>query len=99
MRDHLIGAAHRAAVEFQLAIPDPGQGEAPPGSDSLLKLLLWATWIAFAVCVGAVVKSGAQLAMASRGHGADGQQAMPLVLAIVGAVVTGSAAAIVTAVV
>ena len=89
--------ADQAAV-LLAAVPDPGQGEAPPGSDAILKLVGWVAWIAFAACVVGVLKAGGLLAAMGIGNRGSGDHGMALVASIAGAIVCGSAAAIVTAV-
>lgn len=79
------------------AIPNPGAAE-PPGADKLVLILQWVLYIATVACVGAVVKSGIQIALSGHGRGGGGEHGMALVLSIVGAIVCGVAAAIVTAV-
>ena len=54
------------------AVPDPGQGQQPPGSDGIVKILGWATWIAIVVCVLGVVIAGGTMAIAHRrGEGGE----------------------------
>lgn len=86
------------AAVLLAAVPNPGQGEAPPGSASILKLVGWVAWIAFAACVVGVLKAGGLLAAMGIGNRGGGDHGMALVAAIAGAIVCGSAAAIVTAV-
>ena len=63
------------------AVPNPGQGSAPPGSDKLLTILRWAAWGTFAVCVAGVLLSGGRLAIShNQGYGGGNQHAMGLVL-------------------
>ena len=54
-----------ASYAVILAVPDPGQGVAPPGSENLLEVLQWAAWIAFGVCVLGFVIAGAAMAASS----------------------------------
>ncbi len=86
------------AAALLAVVPDPGQGEAPPGSDSILKVVGWIAWIAFAACVVGVLKAGGLLAAMGIGNRGSGDHGMALVASIAGAIVCGSAAAIVTAV-
>ena len=82
---------------FIAAVPNPGQGSAPPGSDKLLTILRWAAWGTFAVCVAGVLLSGGRLAIShNQGYGGGNQHAMGLVMSLIGAVIAGSAASIVT---
>ncbi len=79
------------------AVPNPGHGSPPPGSDKLLTILQWVAWGTFAICVAGVLMNGARLAIAhNQGYGGGNQHAMGLVWALIGAVIAGSAASIVT---
>ena len=81
-----------------LAIPDPGQGVAPPGSGKLLTILQWTAWGVFALCVAGVLLSAAKLAHAhNQGYGGANQHTTNLVWTLVASVIAGSAAAIVGA--
>jgi hypothetical protein len=86
------------AAVLLAAVPDPGQGEAPPGSESLIKVIGWIAWIAFAACVVGVLKAGGLLAAMGIGNRGSSDHGLALGASIFGAIVCGSAAAIVTAV-
>jgi hypothetical protein len=80
------------------AVPNPGQGIAPPGSDKLLTILQWTAWGVFALCVAGVLISAAKLAHAhNQGYGGANQHTTNLVWTLVASVIAGSAAAIVGA--
>jgi hypothetical protein len=80
------------------AVPDPGQGVAPPGSAKLLTILQWTAWGVFALCVAGVLLSAAKLAHAhNQGYGGANQHTTNLVWTLVASVIAGSAAAIVGA--
>jgi hypothetical protein len=80
------------------AVPDPGQGVAPPGSAKLLTILQWTAWGVFALCVAGVLISAAKLAHAhNQGYGGANQHTTNLVWTLVASVIAGSAAAIVGA--
>ncbi len=84
------------AADVLAAVPDPGSGEAPPGSEGFLKILRWAAWIAFGVCVLGVIVAGALMAVAS--HRGDGQQhGSRLMWTLAGCIVIGSASGLVGA--
>lgn len=81
-------------------IPDPGTGQPPPGAPGFLLLLGFLAWLAFAACVAAVLKSGGLMGWSSAGHGGgSNQHTISLGWAVAGAIVTGSAASIITVVV
>jgi len=80
------------------AVPNPGQGLAPPGSAKLLTILQWTAWGVFALCVAGVLISAAKLAHAhNQGYGGANQHTTNLVWTLVASVIAGSAAAIVGA--
>ena len=78
----------------------PGHSEPRPRGTARLRklttLLQWGLWLATLLCVGAVVKAGVQIAMASHGRGSGGEHGMTLLMALGGAIVCGVAAAAVT---
>ena len=41
-------------VNLLAAVPNPGHGSAPPGSNKLLTILSWTAWGVFALCVAGV---------------------------------------------
>lgn len=92
-----IVAVHLAAAPNP--ITDPGT-EAPPGSGGVLTILKWFLWLAFVACVAGVAKAGGLLAWVGGGRGSAsaGEHGMGFVIALIGSIITGSAAAIVTAV-
>lgn len=98
MNIHLV---ELAITHFVASIPEDigttGAG-APPGSTGLIKVLAWGLWIAFGVCVLGIVKAGGGLALVGIGHGGGQNHGVGFVMAIVGTVIVGSAAAIATAV-
>jgi Type IV secretion system pilin len=79
-------------------VPDPGAGEAPPGSEGFLKILRWAAWIAFGVCVLGVIVAGATMAIQSR-RGEGGEHMSRLGWVLAGCIIIGSASALVGALV
>lgn len=90
---HLLSAA----VDVLAAIPNPGQGEAPPGSGGLLKILGWIAWGVFGVIVAGVLVQAGRMGLAHR-RGEGVEVTGGLVSALFAAVVAGSASAIVGAV-
>jgi hypothetical protein len=73
--------------------------QAPPGSASLLKIIGWCSWAAFAACLLGVfiivIKMGIH---AHSDRGEAGQQSGRLFWPLLGAIVAGSAGTILTAV-
>ena len=75
-------------------VPNPGAGTAPPGSAEFNKILGWAAWLGFAVCVLGVIVTGAMMALASR-DGRGGEHGTRLLWVLAGCVVIGSASGLV----
>lgn len=69
---------------------------APPGSGAAVSLLQWGLWIAFAFCVGGIIKASGGLAWAGIGRGSSGDHGSGLGWAIVGTILCGSVGTIVT---
>ncbi len=89
-----------AAGTFWLlaAVPNPGMGQAPPGSDKVLTILSWSAWIAFGVCVAGAIFAGAMMALSASGrHDGGGRHAASLAWVFAGCIVIGSASALVGA--
>ncbi|NMD64271.1 UNVERIFIED_ORG: hypothetical protein FNL38_11180 [Nocardia globerula] len=79
------------AVEFNIS------PEVPPGANGLLKLLNWLLWGVMLACVAALVFSGGKFAWEKWTQGSTEAPKM-LVGSLVGAIVAGSASAILNAV-
>lgn len=53
-------------------VPNPGTGEAPPGSAGLLTILKWIAWIVFALAVvGILACAGTMMVNNRRGEGGE----------------------------
>ena len=87
-----------APTDVLAAVPNPGQGEAPPGSAGFLRILRWAAWVAFAVCVLGVIITGARMAISAR-RGEGGEHGATLLWVLVGCILIGSASGFVGAVI
>lgn len=94
---------HTAALNLQISavdviaqVPNPGGGEAPPGSEGLLTILRWAAWIALALGVLGVIIAGiTMMIQVRRGEGGEGLSKLGWTLA--GCVVVAGASGLVTA--
>jgi hypothetical protein len=78
------------------AVPNPGQGQQPPGSDGIVKILGWAAWVAVVLCVLGVLIAGATMAIQHR-RGEGGESMARLGWVLGGVIVIGSASALVGA--
>ena len=53
-------------------VPNPGQGEAPPGADGFLTVLKWAAWFVFVLAVlGILITGGKMMINNHRGQGGE----------------------------
>lgn len=85
-----------SAVNILAQVPNPGGGEAPPGSEGLLTILRWAAWIALALGVLGVIIAGiTMMIQVRRGEGGEGLSKLGWTLA--GCVVVAGASGLVTA--
>ena len=78
------------------AVPDPGSGEAPPGSEGLVTILKWAFYIASVMCVLGVLVAGGMMAVSVQ-RGSGGEHVSRLAWALGGCVVIGAASGLVGA--
>ena len=75
-------------------IPNPGTGEAPPGSEGLLTILKWIAWIVFGLAVaGILITAGTMMINNKRGQG--GEHAAALAWVLGGCILAGSASGVV----
>lgn len=88
-----------AAAEFAAQVPDPGSGEAPPGTDGIETLLRWLAWIVFAACIAGVLIAAISMAINHQRGGIAGEGVNKLAWALGAAVVGASASGLVGALV
>jgi hypothetical protein len=81
-----------------IAVINPGQGQAPPGSGGVTTIVGWAAWVAVAVCVVGVLIAGISMAIEHR-RGGGGESVAKLGWVMGACVVIGSASGLVTALV
>ncbi len=93
----LLAAARPA--DLVLAVLDPGQGVAPPGAEGITTIVQWVAWVVLALCVVGVLVVGGSMAVAHRRGGPGTQFAVDLAYVLGGAVLVGSASALVAALV
>jgi hypothetical protein len=82
-----------------LAIIDPGQGTAPPGSARLTTLVSYVAWGVTALCVVGVLIAAGKMAVAHHRGSGGGEHAAALGWVLVAAVLAGSASALIAAVI
>lgn len=95
---HTVGhsAGHVAALLD--AVPNPGSGTAPPGSEKLTKLLSWVAWIVTGLCVAGVLMVAGRMALQHQ-RGEGGQHGAGLAWVMAACILVGSASAVVGALV
>lgn len=76
------------------AVPDPGRGKEPPGSEQFTTVLGWVAWVVFALCVLGVLITAGALAVQNR-RGQAGEHAASLGWICAACVIAASASAIV----
>ncbi|WP_420116578.1 hypothetical protein [Micromonospora sp.] len=81
-----------------LAVLDPGQGEAPPGSDKITTVVNWVAWIVFAACVVGLLICAAKMAIQHR-QGGGGEHGSNLGWVMGACILGGTAGALVGALV
>lgn len=86
------------ATTVLTGVPDPGAGEAFPGSEAALTVLGWVAWSAFGICVLGAIIAGALMAIGSR-RGDGGEHLGRLGWVFGGCIVVGSASSLVGALV
>jgi hypothetical protein len=82
-----------------LAIINPGQGTAPPGSAQLTTLVSYVAWGVTALCVVGVLIAAGKMAVSHHRGGGGGEHAAALGWVLVAAVLAGSASALIAAVI
>ena len=75
-------------------IPNPGTGEAPPGSAGLLTILKWIAWIVFALAVVGILITAATMMINNR-RGEGGEHAGRLAWVLGGCILASAASGIV----
>ncbi|GAB4082766.1 hypothetical protein GCU67_20290 [Modestobacter muralis] len=94
---NLLASANTAGLDV-LAVIDPGEGTAPPGSEGLVTIVNWVAWVAVGLCVVGVICAGVGMLFAGR-RGEGGEQAVKLGWVMAGSIVIGGAAGLVGALV
>ena len=75
-------------------IPNPGLGQAPPGSEGLLTILGWLAWIVCGLAIaGILITAGVMMVQNRRGEG--GEHAGRLAWVLGGCILAGSASGVV----
>lgn len=78
-----------------MAVPDPGAGAPPPGSDKFLTIMGWIKWGALGVCVLSLIIAGAALGFG--GHrGEGGEHAKRIGYILVGVAIISGAVSLVS---
>jgi predicted ABC-type sugar transport system permease subunit len=78
------------------AIPNPGQGEPPPGSKELMKILRWVAWSVSLLCVGGIFVVAGRMAV-SHGRGQGQEHASGLAWVLGACILVGASSTLVGA--
>jgi hypothetical protein len=81
-------------VQLAMAIPNPGQGEKPPGAEKLELMLKWVAWVVFGLCVAGILIVAGRMAISHR-RGEGGEHASGLAWVAAACILAGSASALV----
>lgn len=88
---------HATLTSIIAAVPNPGQGSQPPGTEGFQTILKWAAWVGLAVCVLGVIIAGGSMAVSSR-RGEGGEHMSKLGWVLGGCIIIGAASGLVGAV-
>ena len=87
-----------ATADVLSAVLDPGQGVPPPGAEGIATIVQWVAWTVLVLCVVGVLLVGGRMAVAHR-RGEGARYAAELGYVLGGAVLVGSASALIAALV
>ncbi|MGK5557664.1 hypothetical protein ACSNOI_39255 [Actinomadura kijaniata] len=79
-----------------LAVPNPGQGEEPPGAAGVKRLLAWVAWCVSGACVFGIMMVAGKMAISHR-RGEGGEHAAGLAWVLGACILLASASALVGA--
>jgi len=82
-------------LDLMAAVPNPGDGTAPPGFGKFNDIMGWAKWIALGILVIALMAAGVRLAVAGR-TGDGGEHVTQIGRALGGVIIVSAAFALVT---
>lgn len=94
----LLTLAADTAHHVHLAVPNPGSGEAPPGSGKLLRIVRWGFWGLTIACILGIGICGGMMAL-SHNRGNGGEHAQRIGIVLMGCFLVGSASGLVAAVI
>lgn len=82
-------------VDALAAVPNPGDGSAPPGFGKFNDIMGWVKWIALGILVMALMAAGVRLAVAGR-TGDGGEHVAGIGRALGGVIIVSAAFALVS---
>ncbi|WP_379871845.1 hypothetical protein [Marinactinospora rubrisoli] len=88
-------AASELVVQYAGGVPDPGSGQAPPGSEGFIAILGWAKWVALGICVLGLMVAGATMAIQSR-RGEGGEHMGKIGMVLAGVIIISAATSLVS---
>ena len=84
-----------SALDLLAAVPNPGNGTAPPGFDKFETMLGWVKYLALGVLIVSLIIAGAKLGF-SESHSGGGREAAAVGRTLLGVIIVSGAFTIVT---
>lgn len=85
MLDQISLALTRASLALPFEVPDPGDGQEPPGFGKFVDVMGWVKWLALGALVLALIAAGVMMAINQR-RGEGGEDATRVMKVLLGAI-------------
>lgn len=95
MMDQISLALTRASLALPFEVPDPGDGQEPPGFDKFTDVMGWVKWLALGALVLALIGAGVMMAINQR-RGEGGEDAGRILKVLIGAMIVSAAVAVIS---
>lgn len=95
MMDQISLALTRASLALPFEVPDPGDGQEPPGFDKFTDVMAWVKWLALGALVLALIGAGVMMAINQR-RGEGGEDAGRILKVLIGAMIVSAAVAVIS---
>lgn len=95
MMDQISLALTRASLALPVEVPDPGDGQEPPGFDKFTDVMGWVKWLALGALVLALIGAGVMMAINQR-RGEGGEDAGRILKVLIGAMIVSAAVAVIS---
>lgn len=94
MLDQISLALTRASLALPFEVPDPGDGEQPPGFDKFTDVMGWVKYVALGALVLALIGAGVMMAINQR-RGEGGEDAGRILKVLIGAMIVSAAVSVI----